>query len=699
MKPLPCRSGILLIVIFFLSFRTSAQVIDSTTILFNMDSVARNLGFPWEIAYGPDDSLWITESRGYRVVRISSNRTQTAQNVPPQQVLRIPLGVGEINFTRAVNRWPQGGMQGLAIHPDFKTNPAKQWVYLSYVYKQEVCPNGSTNAACFFRAKIVRCRFYYSADVGNPSLRIPKADTLTITDTLISNLPGSNDHNSGRLTIKPQLEGGNYKLYYTIGDMGAGQFNNDMRTNHAQNLNIYEGKILRLNTEVDGDPVDANDPRNMWIPNDNPFLFTAGVVPASLNGKRSAIFSYGHRNAQGVVWGSVDGGTNYNLYSSEHGDKSDDEVNLIQSAGNYGWPWVAGMADTNYSNSDAYANNNILAGLTVTWNEGTWAVTNSMKRPLFSTFNWPASTIPSSGANIFSWPTIAPSSIDFYKGNIPGWRHSLIVTSLKYGLYRLKLKSTGDYVDSTSSSNTVDTFPLLHSWRVRDIAFNPLSNSGTFWVVIDSTGSTSGPTGGFGGASTSTKSGGKVLKLSLKTLLTLPVQFISFNGKLLTDKTIKLEWKAETDQNHNHFDVEKSINNLSFSSIGRVTGKPAYSLVDQSPNIGNNYYRVKQVDRDGKQSYSKVINIEYNPSDFILVVYPNPIKDVLSMKLSLSKAQTIQIQVNDMQGHIVLKQTQYIANGNGEIKIDARAWPSQLYSVKIIDIDNKVLATQKIIKL
>ena len=57
-----------------------------------------------------------------------------------------------------------------------------------------------------------------------------------------------------------------------------------------------------------------------------------------------------------------------------------------------------------------------------------------------------ASAIPADGSNIFTWDTIAPSSIDIYQGNIPGWRNSLLVTSLKYGMYRLKLKSTGDYV-------------------------------------------------------------------------------------------------------------------------------------------------------------------------------------------------------------------------------------------------------------
>ena len=70
-------------------------------------------------------------------------------------------------------------------------------------------------------------------------------------DTVISNLSGSNDHNSGRLKIGPTVEGpdNTYKLYYTIGDMGAGQFNNASRTNYAQNTDTAEGKVLRLNTE------------------------------------------------------------------------------------------------------------------------------------------------------------------------------------------------------------------------------------------------------------------------------------------------------------------------------------------------------------------------------------------------------------------------------------------------------------------
>lgn len=500
-----------------LTVSLQAQVIDSTSILFNIDTVAKNLGYPWEITYGPDDSLWITEARGYRVLRISPSRTLANKNDLPQQVLKIPLGSSWVSFGRSIGTWPQGGMQGLAIHPQF--NSGKPWVYLSYVYSG-TCPAGPASP-CYFRTKIVRCRFYYAGDGGSPN---PLKDTLLVMDTVISNLPGSNDHNSGRMTISPQPEAdGTYKLYYTIGDMGAGQFNNITRTNRAQNTDTCEGKVLRLNTEPDGDPDygvvhDYNTWRE-WIPNDNPFNYSA----APFNILKTPVYSYGHRNAQGLVWGNANG--TWRLYSSEHGDKSDDEINNIQAGANYGWPKVAGMApDNNYSSLDAFANNDRLANGLINYAEDTWATNNNMHRPLFVTFNWAASAIPADGSNIFTWGTIAPSSIDFYKGNIPGWRNSLLVTSLKYGMYRLKLKADGSYVDSSASTNTVDTFPLLHGWRVRDVAINPAPNSGMLWVVIDSTGSTSGPTGGFSGSSNPTRDGGKVLKLTYKNLITLPLR-------------------------------------------------------------------------------------------------------------------------------------------------------------------------------
>ena len=66
------------------------------------------------------------------------------------------------------------------------------------------------------------------------------------------------------------------------------------------------------------------------IPDDNP----------EINGVKSHIYTYGHRNAQGIAAGS-----NGDIYVAEHGDNSDDEVNRLQPGGNYGWPYVSGYND------------------------------------------------------------------------------------------------------------------------------------------------------------------------------------------------------------------------------------------------------------------------------------------------------------------------------------------------------------------
>lgn len=674
------------------------EVIDSTTILFNIDTVSKLLGYPWEITYGPDDSLWVTEARGYRVLRVSSSRTEAEKNVTPQQVLKIPLGSSEVTFSRSIGTWPQGGMQGLAIHPEFMTNPSRRWVYIGYVYSG-TCPPGP-GSPCYFRTKIIRCQFYFAGEAGNPTS--PSKDTLMILDTLISNLPGSNDHNSGRMKISPVVEGpdNTYKLYYTIGDMGAGQFNNTSRMMNAQNKDTCEGKIIRLNTEPDTDGVPGSpshdyDKWRQWIPNDNPFTHS---VFTSL---RTPVYSYGHRNAQGLAWGYA--GSSWRLYSSEHGDRSDDEVNIIEYGKNYGWPAVTGLADDNYTTSDdasdGFTLNNILASQTIT-NETTFASSNAdYKNPAFSFLNWsPAQIQTINTGNIFTWPTIAPSSIDFYgSSQIPGWQNSLLVTSLKYGMFRLQLNAAGDAIDSTICTNAVDTFPLLHGWRVRDIAISP--NGGYIWAVIDSTGSTSGPTGGFSGGSGGTKDGGKMLRLSYKNLSVLPVTYLSFTGKLMPDKTIRLNWDAITDQQHFYFDVEKSTRNAQFDYLGRVSTGAPYSFIDPSPNIGNNYYRLKQVDRDGSFKYSKVINVYYEPSGYIVSLYPNPVGDVISIKMMSPKADHLRFEITDMQGRTIYRENKFAGEGSMEMQINARTLAPQMYFVKITGSDNKVISIQKFVKM
>jgi aldose sugar dehydrogenase len=473
--------------------------IDTLYPLYDIPSHNKGLSFPWEITYGPDDSLWITEA--HRVWKIH----------PGNKGNRILLDLSNLatfDYYSMPNGYPapQGGLMGMALHPLLLSG--KPYVYLALVYDvygTSGTPNNSacagagsvTNQPCYFKTKILR--YTYNTTTH----------TLSTPTVVIDGLMGSNDHNSGRLKVSPVPESdGKYHLYYTIGDQGAGQFNNGFRTNNAQDKDIYEGKVLRLNTEDDGDIDDgAYSP---WIPNDNPIV-------NSVSGKVNAVYSFGHRNAQGLVWAHV--GSQYILYNSEHGDKSDDEVNIITAGNNYGWPKVAGMCDDNYNDTDANPNNDKLANQIV-HNEHSFCAANNVKEPMFSFFNVNGSSIPSSSASNYTWPTIAPSSIDYYdQVYIPGWTNSLLVTSLKLGMYRLKLKADGSGVDSSSTAQITDTIPYLHEYRIRDLAIAPTGD--TLFLAIDSSGSTSGPTGGFTGSQVATKTPGHILRMVF--LQTLPL--------------------------------------------------------------------------------------------------------------------------------------------------------------------------------
>jgi PQQ-dependent dehydrogenase (s-GDH family) len=447
---------------------------------------------PWEVVYGPDDSLWVTASHDYKIWKIH----------PGNKGARVLLDMNSLkDFTAATaNPWPQGGLMGLAIHPEFYTG--KPWVYIAYVYHLigcSTCAGSTSGARCSYNTKVVR--YQYNSANG----------TLTYMDDVISGLDGSNDHNSGRLRISPLPESdGNYHLYYTIGDMGAGQLANICTPEYAQDTTVIQGKILRLNTEPD--PSQPSGPEQ-WIPADNPF--PAGAAASVKN----PIYSFGHRNPQGLAFGSVNGGTSYILYSSEHGDRSDDEVNIITPHTNYGWPKVAGLCDDNYTSS--LDDSLYLAGKAVISESGFCDTTHTtLADPIFSYYNWsrPQNKVVAGLSNNMSWPTVAPSSIAFYgQGAVPGWNYSLLITSLKNGLWRLKLRSDGFSVDSTV--NPYDTLHYLAGYRLRNITVAPTGD--TLFVAVDNSCCTLGPTGTIGN-SVASPATGFILRMVYLTTLALP---------------------------------------------------------------------------------------------------------------------------------------------------------------------------------
>ena len=212
-------------------------------------------------------------------------------------------------------------------------------------------------------------------------------DPLTLVDGIVGKIGGDFIHNGSRLLI-----GADMKLYATTGDA-------NLRFDLPQNISSRNGKLLRIN--LDG-----------TIPADNPY--------------GNAVWAIGFRNSQGLSFGMG------KLYSAEHGETTNDEINIIEKGRNYGWPYVEGYCDMPAEQSFCAANN--------------------VREP------------------IFTWtPTVAPSGAEFYdKEYISQWKRSLLVTFLKdRKLRQIKLDKSGTVVEA------VHEFFVNQFGRLRDVAISP----------------------------------------------------------------------------------------------------------------------------------------------------------------------------------------------------------------------------------
>lgn len=431
-------------------------------------SPANALADPWEITYGPDNKLWITEAKGYKVYRmdpVTGSKTTILDISQGSAFFSAPDNAFDAQFNIGTNN-PQGGLAGLALHPKFMDPVTPlNYVYISYVhsFQSNTDPNG-----IFYTNRVVR----FTYNTGTDRLESP----VSLCDTI----PGSSDHNSQRLIITP-VGGINY-LFYAAGDMGSGQFANRLRPNKSQNPASYEGKILRFNLVSDGDAG-----LSAWVPNDNPYNATLGV--------QSAVWCTGIRNNQGFAYDSATG----ILYGSSHGPYSDDEINIIERDKNYGHPLVIGYAaDNNYNTSSAGAPNTTASSCPVISDEVTAAAAiSNYKDPLYSAYAQSQAIIhniwltnPSNGG----WPSEGWSGLDIYKNTfVPGWKNSLVVSSLKWGrVLRMKLGPLGTTIIPTNGTDTISYFGSQN--RFRDIAFAP--NGKDMYVVMDRSTTSSGPSNG-----------------------------------------------------------------------------------------------------------------------------------------------------------------------------------------------------------
>ncbi len=175
----------------------------------------------------------------------------------------------------------------------------------------------------------------------------------------------------------------------------------------------------------------------------------------------------------------------------------------------------------------------------------------------------------------------------------------------------------------------------------------------------------------------------------------LPVTLTSFKSSTLGQE-IMLDWTTADESNFSHFSVERSYDAKNFEAIGRVdakalanTSETAYQFVDQTPNFGINYYRLRQVDIDGSYAYSRIISANMTETSPI-VIYPNPSADFINIKNG-EKESIISYQIYDNAGRLM----QHNEHPVSEILI--QDLPSGAYVLRLIN-ERKDLINRRFVK-
>ena len=155
----------------------------------------------------------------------------------------------------------------------------------------------------------------------------------------------------------------------------------------------------------------------------------------------------------------------------------------------------------------------------------------------------------------------------------------------------------------------------------------------------------------------------------------MPVELVSFQGKAAGNR-VQLSWETAWERNADYFQVERSQNAAEFGAIGQVkaagdvTQKQFYGFTDEQPAVGPNYYRLRQVDRDGSVQYSKIIAVTSQPDSPAILVLGNPTEGG-RINLQLFNVESAKLHLTDLQGRSISFHLMESAGGSVTIEPSA----------------------------
>ena len=192
------------------------------------------------------------------------------------------------------------------------------------------------------------------------------------------------------------------------------------------------------------------------------------------------------------------------------------------------------------------------------------------------------------------------------------------------------------------------------------------------------------------------------------TGVTLPITLLSFKGVRQGNKNI-LQWSTATEQNNQGFELQYSSDGNNFDRLSFINSKAingnsssilSYEFADARSLSVTAYYRLKQIDKDGRSSYSNIIFLKGEKINAITLsnVYPNPAKNKLNVTIAAPANDKIKLEIRDLAGKVVMQQATRIINGDNILSLDVNALPSGSYFIKAVGANGSQTRVSKFIK-
>ncbi|MBA4141172.1 MAG: T9SS type A sorting domain-containing protein, partial [Segetibacter sp.] len=181
---------------------------------------------------------------------------------------------------------------------------------------------------------------------------------------------------------------------------------------------------------------------------------------------------------------------------------------------------------------------------------------------------------------------------------------------------------------------------------------------------------------------------------------TLPITTTALKGERKDSKNL-LSWTTLTEQNNKGFEIQRSADGSNFSSIGFVMSKAIngnsttnidYQFEDTKPFAANGYYRVMQIDKDGKLMYSNAVLLKgLKRGDVTLSVYPNPVKSILNMVITAPENNKATLTITDALARTVMQKTEQLLSGDNNVSINVAGLATGSYTIKAFYADRQTV--------